>query len=365
MRGPDGLNAQDPGVRLLAKVATARWPDRLASGGGVLLAHCGEVEGVGVGATRWILDVRERAEAVHRCVDSMRDVDALVADGGPFALGLAWPRAHLGLDFSQWSLAAAALGLAPGGWLLCAARKQKGGKRLAAFIESIFGQVEVLARGGGYQVYGACRGDGFDPAVAREACAVRYQWSLPDDTCPPMTSGPGVFSRRALDDGTRVLLMHLEAHAARLADTTHAVDLCAGAGPLALGAAHLLPGAQVLAVDSNLLAVHDMRHNIAAHALDGRVRAVLYDGMPPVSTPGVEGFAGAVGLVLMNPPTHAPREALVSLVTPLRDYLRKGGVVCAVVNRPGTMRAVFQGMGARGDAYDYPGYTVLEARWSG
>ena len=363
MRGPDGLNAQDPGVRLLAKVARARWADRLKAGGGVLLAHCGEVEGVGVGATRWILDVREREGAAHRCVDTGRDVEALAADGGPFHLALAWPRAHLGLDFSQWSLAAAALGLAEDGWLLCSARKQKGGKRLAAFIESIFGRVEVLARGSGYQVYGASRGEGFDAAAAREACAVRYQWPLTDDTLPAMASGPGVFSRRALDDGTRVLLVHLEAHARRFAHCTHVVDLCAGAGPLAVGAAHRLPEAQVLAVDSNLLAVHDMRDNIARHRLEARVHARLYDGMPPAKVPEAAGFEGKVGLVLMNPPTHAPREALATLVAPLRDYLRPSGVVCAVVNRAGTMRGVFQAMGAQGDAYDYPGYTVLEARW--
>jgi len=364
MRGPDGLNAQDPGVRLLAKVARERWPDRMATGGGVLLAHCGEVEGVGVGATRWILDVREREGAVHRCVDTVRDVATMVTEGGPFGLALAWPRAHLGMDFSQWSLAAAALGLAPHGWLLCSARKQKGGKRLAAFVESIFGRVEVLARGGGYQVYGASRGDGFNVEAAHEACAARYQWPLPDTSLPKMISGPGVFSRRALDDGTRVLLTHLQTHAERFADCTHVVDLCAGVGPLALGAAHQFPGAQVLAVDSNLLAVHDMRENIVRHQLEDRVQARLYDGMPPVGAPESAGFEGKVGLVLMNPPTHAPREALASLVAPLRDYLREGGVVCAVVNRPGTMRAVFQGMGASGDAYDYPGFTVLEIRWT-
>ena len=85
--------------------------------------------------------------------------------------------------------------------------------------------------------------------------------------------------------------------------------------------------------------------------------------MPPAGVSEGAGFEGKVGLVLMNPPTHAPREALTTLVAPLRDYLRPGGVVCAVVNRAGTMRGVFQSMGAEGDAYDYPGYTVLEARW--
>src|SRR5689334_19250118 len=50
----EGLNPDDPGVRLLAEVARTIEPDAL------LLAHCGDLPGLRRGATRLILDVRER-----------------------------------------------------------------------------------------------------------------------------------------------------------------------------------------------------------------------------------------------------------------------------------------------------------------
>ena len=43
--------------------------------------------------------------------------------------------------------------LVPGGWLEVVARKSKGGKSLKDKMEQVFGNVEVLARGAGYQVY--------------------------------------------------------------------------------------------------------------------------------------------------------------------------------------------------------------------
>lgn len=371
MRGPDGLNPDDPGMRLLGAVATSRQAEAMRSGEGVLLAHCGDVPQAGAAARRWILDVRERVDARHHCVDTVRDLEALRAHTGPVKLALNWPRAHLGLDFAYWSLAAAAACLEPGGWLLCAARKQKGGKRLRAFMAALLGEAEVLARGSGYQVVGAMRGESLNTSLLDETLAASYAWpeidlELEGVSPVALRAGPGVFARRGLDEGTEVLLTHLMAHADHMPTPRNIVDLCAGVGPLGVIAARLFPEAEVLAVDSNLLAVDDLRANVAANDLATRVVPLLFDGMPPAGAVAATGaFEGRVDLVLMNPPTHAPRPVLEAMVRPLRAYLTRNARVLAVVNRAGTMRAVFKRLGARGTAYDYEGYTILEARFDG
>ncbi len=43
--------------------------------------------------------------------------------------------------------------LVPGGWLELVARKSKGGKSTKEEMERVFGNVEVIGRGSGYQVY--------------------------------------------------------------------------------------------------------------------------------------------------------------------------------------------------------------------
>ena len=269
------------------------------------------------------------------------------------------------MDFAHWTLAAAASRLRPGGLLLCAARKQKGAKRLQKFVGSLLGDARVFARGGGYQVFGAERGPSMNADAAAQALSLVHTWApMSLGEAPPLTlqAGPGVFSRRGLDDGTAALLGHLASRLPDLGAPSRVIDLCAGVGPLALGALRLAPSARALAVESNLLALDDLRANVRAAGLVDQVTALAHDGMPaPGQLPGTVDFEGRADLVLLNPPTHAPQEDLARLVAPLPAYLAPGGRVLAVVNRVGTMRAVFSRMGMVGDAYEAPGYTVLEA----
>ena len=380
MGGPDGLNPEDPGVRLLGATLQQHRPD--LDHARALLAVCGDVPAVGDEATRWVLDVREPPGARHRCVALGRALSVDVLDnvlaesgdeqiaaarwGGPFDAALIWPRAHHGMDFAHWTLAAAACRLRPGGLLLCAARKQKGAKRLQKFVASLLGDARVLGRGGGYQVFGAERGPTVNADAAAQALSLVHAWdslSLGEAPSLELRAGPGVFSRRGLDDGTAALLGHLAARMREMPTPSRVIDLCAGVGPLALGALRLAPSARALAVESNLLALDDLRTNVRTAGLEDQVTALAHDGMPaPGEVPGAADFEGRTDLVLLNPPTHAPQEALARLVAPLPGYLAPGGRVLAVVNRVGTMRAVFARMGMVGDAYEVPGYTVLEAR---
>jgi hypothetical protein len=193
---PEGLNPDDPGIRMLARAVADVDPEAL------LLVHCGDLPGLRGAATRLILDVRERTGSPHRLVvdlgaEEHASATPCVADRR-FAAAVVWPRAHLGKDFSEECLATAALGLREGGRLYCAVRKQKGGKSLGRTMRALLGDaaVEVGERDRGYHLWVGERGPDFDLELATELSTRRYE--IRDPLLGELTlhSRPGVFSRR-------------------------------------------------------------------------------------------------------------------------------------------------------------------------
>ena len=340
----------DPGVGLLAAAARSVAPQDL------LLVHSGPLPGLRPGATRLVLDVRELAPS-----DTSTAVTCVPAslDWRPeprFAAAVVWPRAHLGKDFSESCLALGALALRPGGQLLCAVRKAKGGPSLARTMEALCGNLEVVRRDAGYFLYMSEKTASFDPAEAAARLAVRYELADPLLGPTPLLAAPGVFCRKHLDDGTRALLEHLEA-AHVLADSPprRVLDLGAGVGPLALWAARRWPAARVLAVDSNLLAVSLIAANARRLGVDDRVEARAHDGLPAAREP--------VDLALVNPPTHAEPAAFAALVAPLRAWLRPGAPAWFVVNRAGRLTEILGKAGAQLTVHDVPGFSLVRATW--
>lgn len=358
--GPEGLNATDPGVRLLGTQGRAYGPP---GGEDHLLVHCGDVPGIGSAATRLVLDVRELPDSRHPTVRATVDGPAGTLERRDFAAALCWPRAHLGMDFSEACLAEAALRLREGGHLLCAVRKAKGGKRLAELIGDLLGEVDVLAREGGYALWIAERGASMNEPRARELVGRRYLHRDPDALGDlQLEACPGVFSRKKLDSGTRVLLTHLASlvEARAIEAPARVLDLGAGIGTLGLRAVDMFPGARLFAVDSNLVAVSLVAHNAQRNGLADRVRVVASDGLPPLEDhPGV----GPVDLALVNPPTHADKAGIERFLGALKGWVRPGGVAMVVVNRPGRAIEALKQVGAKGEMYEYPGYFVLEARF--
>ncbi|MCA9709555.1 MAG: methyltransferase [Myxococcales bacterium] len=346
----DGLDPDDPGIGLLSR-AIRGVPARE-----ILLVCCGDVPGVGGGATRLILDVRERVGARARVVP----VTAPWPEAQRFGHALVWPRAHLGKDFTLDCLARGALALRPGGTLWCAVRRAKGAESLADEIGAMMGEVDVAERSRGYRLLCARRGEAFDEARARARLEVDLV--IEDAALPGLSlrSAPGVFSRRALDAGTRALLEHAEA---LTLEPGRVLDLGCGVGPLALWAARRWPQAQVLAVDSNLRAVALAMDNAARHGLGDRVRVVASDGMPTPPDEGLADWRGAIELALVNPPTHADPQTSARLARDLRDWLGPEAVALLVVSRPGRMTQALTETGARVQGHTGSRYTVLEARW--
>jgi 16S rRNA G1207 methylase RsmC len=352
----DGLNPDDPGVRLLGRELAPIDPREL------LLVHCGDLPGLRPGATRLILDVREPEGSRHSCV-------ADVAAGSPiseprFMRAAVWPRAHLGKDFSERCLAIATLAVREGGRVLCAVRKQKGGKSLARTMKALLGEanVEVVERERGYHLWVGHRGPDCDLALIEELLARSYEFELGIGLAEPLAliGRPGVFSRRGLDDGTRALLEVLaavadaDARAGRAAPQT-VIDLCAGIGPLALTAARRWPRAQVIAVESNLRASALIRENAERNRLGDRVEVVEHDGLPS--------GLGKAELALLNPPTHADPHTLTRLLD-LRSSLDRDGRLLVVVKRPHpTVDILQQQLGAVVRGGERDGYFVFEARW--
>lgn len=356
--GLDGLNSDDPGVRMLAEVARTIEPKAL------LFVHCGDLSGVGSGATRLILDVREHTGSPHLCIPDLGRTDAstpLPFGETRFDAAMVWPRAHLGKDFSEACLAVGALGLREGGRLYCAVRKQKGGKSLGKIMRALLGdEVEVVARERGYHLWRGVRGPSIDAELALLLSTRHYEIQDPALGELRLESRPGVFCRRELDAGTRALLevtdalLRSEAEAGSPAPRD-VLDLCAGIGTLALWAAARLDNANVLAVESNLRACALIRHNAGRNDLARRVRVCEHDGLPVEVTP--------VDLVLLNPPTHADTDTFRRLLD-VRAWLRPGGRLMLVVSRPHRALQQLEQLGAEVEGGERDGYFVLSARWN-
>jgi 16S rRNA G1207 methylase RsmC len=353
----EGLSEDDTGVRLLARALARVEPAEL------LLVHCGDLPGLAAGSPRLVLDVRERVGARGRAIDCTDA--AAIAALPPMRHAAVWPRAHLGKDFTLSCLARGALALGQGGVLWCSARKQKGAESLADAMAALLGNVDVVGRDQGYRLMRSEHEGHVDQAFAREAIDRRY--TIVDDAMPgiELASAPGVFSRRALDDGTRALIEHVEGWAeSHGVVPRQIIDLCAGIGPLAIWAARRFPAARVLAVESNLVAGRALRDNVARNGVGDRVQLVASDGLPAQIPDAAAIRRGDVELALINPPTHAERSELVGLLAGLRAWMAPGARAFLVASRAGTSSDGLREAGAAVTVRNAGGYAILEGRWS-
>jgi len=348
-------SAADPGVRLLATAVADLDPRD------VLLVHSGPLPGLRPGATRLILDVRERDDAAGTtCVAATLGAATSAALAEPrFAAAVVWPRAHLGKDFSETCLAIGAAALRPGGRLYCAVRKAKGGPSLARAMTELCGSVDVVERDGGYFLYVSEKTAHYSADAAQARLAAQYEVADPLLGPVPLLAVPGVFCRKHLDDGTRALLAKLEELDLLAGRPPRQVlDLGAGIGPLGLWAVRRWPDAKLLAVESNYLAAALVRENAARLGCSGRVEVLAGDGLPANGSQ-----RGRIDLALVNPPTHAEPAAFAAMLTPLRAWLRPGAPAWFVVNRANMLAQVLTKSGAELESHDVPGFTLVRATW--
>lgn len=344
--GVDGLNADDPGVALLAGAVAGVDRER------VLLVCSGELPGIERAGPRLILDAREARHAGAGAVPFARWSSLEPS----FEAAVVWPRAHLGKDFTQQCIAIAGQVLGEGGRLLCAVKKQKGADSIADFMGEVFGNVRVLDRTKGYRLLCSER---FDVKPPHEVLSRRYEITDPRLGEMVLASAPGAFSRKGLDIGTQCLLDH----AAKLdLDPARVVDLGAGVGPIALWAANRWPACSVVAVESNSVSAAMLRENVETAGFKGRVFAMEHDGLPS-TVASVRPFVGTTDLTLTNPPTHADARALEHLIGPLASWQKKGSKTLAVVSRTEMVMLALRKAGANVTEARYDRFSVLEATW--
>jgi 16S rRNA G1207 methylase RsmC len=122
----------------------------------------------------------------------------------------------------------------------------------------------------------------------------------------------GVFSPKAIDEGTRLLLAHLE-----VKPSDDCMDLGCGYGPIGLTLGKLAPQGQVLMVDKDYVAVEYARKNIELNGLNN-VEARLSNAFSEV---GKQQF----DLIVSNIPAKVGKEMLAIINQDALDHLRPGG----------------------------------------
>ena len=137
-----------------------------------------------------------------------------------------------------------------------------------------------------------------------------------------LTASSGVFSAARLDPGTAVLLRKADLPTA----ATHGplLDLGCGYGPIACVLATEAPGATVYAVDVNSRARDLTAGNVARLGLTSRVEVHAPDDVPDDLT---------FGQIWSNPPTHAGKAELHTLLDRWLPRLAPDGVAWLVINR--------------------------------
>jgi 16S rRNA (guanine1207-N2)-methyltransferase len=123
----------------------------------------------------------------------------------------------------------------------------------------------------------------------------------------------GLFSPREIDEGTRLLLDHIE-----VAPGDDCLDLGCGYGPIGLTLAALAPAGQTLMVDKDFIAVDYANRNAARNGL-GNARAQLSNGFAQID-PTLR-----FDLIASNIPAKVGKELLAVLLHDAHARLRPGG----------------------------------------
>jgi 16S rRNA G1207 methylase RsmC len=132
-----------------------------------------------------------------------------------------------------------------------------------------------------------------------------------------LSSTWGLFSPKRLDDGTRLLIDHLEAPAAG-----RCLDLGCGYGAIGLALACRCPQGQVHLVDKDFVAVAYAGRNARRNGLHNCV-AYLSNGFSHVPPQRFD-------VIATNLPAKVGAEMLTLLLTDARDHLAPGGALYVV-----------------------------------
>ncbi len=132
---------------------------------------------------------------------------------------------------------------------------------------------------------------------------------------------PGLFSPKALDIGTRLLIESLPKAKPSFAT---ALDWGCGWGAIGLYLAKSNPGAKVIALDSDIAAIKMTTANAAHNELTN---------LEVIASHSFEEISAEVkfDLITSNPPTHRGREVVDTMIAEAKERLVDGGALVIVV----------------------------------
>ncbi len=266
--------------------------------------------------------VLETSKAALRCaVWTFADADTQIVAGAPWDAPAAAadlialvPPTDRGSRRVTAELAGAHAALKPGGAALIVMHKDQGAKRYEKLAAKLFGELDILAKDGGWRLVRVkkVKGEGLEVSP--------LQFSVTDLN---LQAEPGVFAAGKLDPGTTRFL-----EAVRLADFVgqRVLELGCGYGVIALKAS--LAGAAVTASDDDLLAVRSTHRNAAHYGAD--VRALHSDVDSELQ-------AETFDAVLMNPPFHVGKQVVLDVpqafLAAAHERLKPGGTLVLVANK--------------------------------
>jgi len=128
----------------------------------------------------------------------------------------------------------------------------------------------------------------------------------------------GLFSPRCIDDGSYLLIEHIE-----LADGQQTLDLGCGYGAIGVAIAKACPGGTVHMVDKDFVAVDYARKNAE---LNGLANCTVQLSNAFSAVPGDRKFDNIVA----NLPAKVGRELLYIILSDARDHLKPGGQLVVV-----------------------------------
>jgi 16S rRNA (guanine1207-N2)-methyltransferase len=240
-----------------------------------------------------------------------------------------------GRRYARALLVTAWFALKPGGKLLLAGPTKKGAKAIIKDAERLFGSPVVTGFQKHNRVAGFIRGDALaDPlpkVFQKNGIAPGTEHTLDLMTQHGklyFNTHPGIFSWAAIDEGTSLLLEHLD-----ISFESKVWDVGCGYGVIGLYAAKL-GASEVLMTDTNLLAIHYTKKNSTLNFLSDRVNIVPGVGLSaPLQNDPLIPF----DFIVSNPAFHQKHNINTSMaesiISNAPNFLSPKGKLIIVANR--------------------------------
>ena len=214
------------------------------------------------------------------------------------------------------------------GKLYLVTHKKRGARGHKEMIEEVFGNCEILNKGGGgiRILAGTKREESESVAVSSGLIIEETILGKPYYFRTNQT----VFSKNRIDIGTRFFLESLPVDSA-----TRILDLGCGYGVIGILLAQRFPKAHVTLSDVNLNAIELTRINTKLNKVEDNTTVVLSDGLKQLQNAKFD-------LVVTHFPLHIPRVELRRILTEARNCLIDGGQLYGVALKSYDVRPTIQ-----------------------